>query len=109
MAPEGSFIYAEDFKSGKELAAEMLRVKNDQKIVSSYYQWHRQYGKVVYHYGKLGFNNLCKRLFAEDSTGCRSNSIGKPFLSYDICLPPYKTLQNLQTPFGTCHDPTMVH
>ena len=108
LAPYGSFMFAEDFKSGKELAQEMLRIKNDPKMASSYYRWHHQYDNVDCLFTKHGFGNLCKRLFAEDSTGCQSNSMGKPVVADDICYSPYKILPNLRQPFGTCHGPTMV-
>ena len=108
MAPEGSFIYVEDFKSGKELAKEMSKVAKDPKKISSFYQWHYEYDKVDCIFTKYCFRNLCKRLFAEDSTGCKSNPEGKSVVLNDVCYPAQYTIPNLKTPFGTCHGPTIV-
>ena len=110
IAPNGSFINVDDFKSVKNLADELKRVKNNAvELVPSFYQWHFQFDKVDCYFIKRGLRYLCKRLFAEDSTGCKSNPFGQPIVANETsCYPPFQTLANLRTPFGNCYPPTIV-
>ena len=110
IAPNSSFINVEDFKSVKDLANELKRVINNAvELVPSFYHWHFQYDKADCYFIKRGFGNLCKRLFAEDSTGCKSNPFGEPKIdANETCFPPFQTVTNLRTPFGNCYPPTIV-
>ena len=102
IAPKESFINARTFESDADLAFKMKTVGNGNGV-ARFWQWHRLYDEARCDF-KASFESLCRKMFYEDESGCKSNSMGYPMENAQ-CQPYRSSIEHLRQQFGECHTP----